>query len=78
MNATVSERGQVTVPKAVRDALGLHAGVRLEIELVPGGFVARKRMVQSPWREVVGRLDQPGSTDQALAERRGEVEGDDE
>ncbi len=67
---TISERGQVTVPKQVRDVLGLHPGSQLEVELVAGGFVARKRMRQSPWRGVVGVLGQPGSTDRVINEMR--------
>jgi AbrB family looped-hinge helix DNA binding protein len=43
MTTTVSSKGQITVPIQVREALGLIAGTKLEIELVEGGnFVARK------------------------------------
>ena len=33
MEATVAERGQITLPKAVRDALGLTKGTILKVEL---------------------------------------------
>ena len=33
MEATVAERGQITLPKAVRDALGLTKGTLLKVEL---------------------------------------------
>ena len=33
MEATVAERGQITLPKAVRDALGLSKGTTLKVEL---------------------------------------------
>jgi antitoxin PrlF len=33
MEATVAERGQITLPKAVRDALGLVKGTTLKVEL---------------------------------------------
>ena len=33
MEATVAERGQITLPKAVRDALGLTKGTQLKVEL---------------------------------------------
>ena len=33
MEATVAERGQITLPKAVRDALGLVKGTVLKVEL---------------------------------------------
>ena len=33
MEATVAERGQITLPKQVRDALGLSKGTKLTIEI---------------------------------------------
>ena len=36
MEATVAERGQITLPKAVRDALGLTKGTQLKVELDGG------------------------------------------
>lgn len=36
--ATLTAKGQVTIPMAVRTALGLHAGSRLDFELTTGGF----------------------------------------
>ncbi len=39
MEATVAERGQITLPKAVRDALGLTKGRRLEVEREGGWIV---------------------------------------
>ena len=42
MEATVAERGQITLPKAVRDALGLTKGTKLTVELEGGRIVLRK------------------------------------
>ena len=42
MEATVAERGQITLPKAVRDALGLSKGTVLKVELEGGRIVLRK------------------------------------
>ena len=42
MEATVAERGQITLPKAVRDALGLTKGSKLKVELEGGRIVLRK------------------------------------
>ena len=36
MEATVAERGQITLPKAARDALGLTKGTKLKVELEGG------------------------------------------
>src|SRR3546814_16319403 len=42
MEATVAERGQITLPKAVRDALGLSKGTILKVELEGGRIILRK------------------------------------
>ena len=42
MEATVAERGQVTLPKAVRDALGLTKGTLLRVELEGSRIILRK------------------------------------
>ena len=42
MEATVAERGQITLPKAVRDALGLTKGTLLKVELEGGRIILRK------------------------------------
>lgn len=38
MDATVAERGQITLPKRVRDALGLTKGTVLKVELEGGTY----------------------------------------
>ena len=43
MEATVAERGQITLPKPVRDALGLAKGSVLKVELEGGRIVLSKR-----------------------------------
>lgn len=42
MEATVAERGQITLPKAVRDALGLSKGTQLTVELDGSRIILRK------------------------------------
>lgn len=44
MEATVAERGQITLPKAVRDALGLSKGSVLKVELEGSRIVLRKNV----------------------------------
>ena len=43
MKTIVSEKGQITIPKAVRDSLGLSPGVTLEIESENGRLIGVKR-----------------------------------
>ena len=47
MEATVAERGQITLPKAVRDALGLTKGTVLKVELDGGRIILRKDVAES-------------------------------
>ncbi|TVR88138.1 MAG: AbrB/MazE/SpoVT family DNA-binding domain-containing protein [Spirochaetaceae bacterium] len=43
MKTTVSERGQITLPKAIRTSLGIKPGTVLEIALEDGKISAWKR-----------------------------------
>ena len=55
MEATVAERGQITLPKAVRDALGLTKGTTLKVELDGGRIILRKN-VNDALREARGKF----------------------
>jgi AbrB family looped-hinge helix DNA binding protein len=70
-SSTVSERGQVTVPKPIRDALGLRPGVELEFEARDGLLIGRKRTLSSdPVARVTGILP-PTDVDAVLRRSRG-------
>jgi AbrB family looped-hinge helix DNA binding protein len=77
MDATVAERGQITLPKAVRDALGLVKGTRLKIEIDNGRIVMRKD-VSDALSRLRGRIKLPTgvSTDDVMRELRGRAPGD--
>ncbi len=73
MEATVAERGQITLPKAVRDALGLTKGTVLKVELEDGRIILRKNVDDAVSR-ARGRfkLDESAPGDAAVgAGRRG-------
>jgi antitoxin PrlF len=76
MEATVAERGQITLPKAVRDALGLTKGTKLKVELEGGRIVLRKD-VDDALSRVRGRFKLPEglTTDDAMRELRGRAPG---
>ena len=77
MEATVAERGQITLPKAVRDALGLTKGTTLKVELEGGRIILRKN-VDDALSRLRGRFKLDGftSTDEAMREIRGHAPGD--
>jgi antitoxin PrlF len=77
MEATVAERGQITLPKAVRDALGLTKGSILKVELENGRIVLRKS-VDDAISRARGRFKLDGfeTTDDAMRAIRGRAPGD--
>ncbi len=78
MEATVAERGQITLPKAVRDALGLTKGTKLTVELDAGRIVLRKDVNDAVSR-LRGRFKLAEgfkSTDDAMRAIRGRAPGD--
>lgn len=79
MKTTVSEKGQVTIPKKLRDRLGIRAGESLDFEVEDGRLVGRKVTERDPVDEVFGSLGQGRSTDEAMRQLRGDLlpgEGD--
>ncbi len=69
---TVSEKGQITIPKALRESLGIRPGTVLEVVAVRGNLIAQKREPEDPvlkWRGR-GRLPGGGSVDAYLARIR--------
>ena len=71
MEATVAERGQITLPKEARDKLGLSPGTKLEVEIKNGQLLLRKKvsLQMSKW---VGKFStNERSTDEVMEELRG-------
>ena len=77
MEAIVAERGQITLPKAVRDALGLVIGTQLKVELDGGRIILRKN-VDDMISRARGKfkLDGFASVDEAMRAIRGRAPGD--
>lgn len=77
MDATVAERGQITLPKSVRDALGLTKGSKLKVELDGARIILRKD-VDDAISRMRGRLKLDGfaNTDEAMRAIRGHAPGD--
>jgi antitoxin PrlF len=73
MKSVVSEKGQVTIPKAIRDRLGLMPGTEIEFEAESGRLVGKKASSDDRlrrWRGA-GRLPAGTSVDSYLETARG-------
>jgi len=72
--ATVSEKGQVVIPKALRDRLGIRPGQELEFLDERGKLVVRKVTAQDPTDRAYGVLALKRGVDETLRELRGEAD----
>ena len=78
MEATVAERGQITLPKPVRDALGLSKGTQLSVVL-EGSRIVLSKQVDDAISRARGRFKlapEFKSTDDAMRAIRGRAPGD--
>jgi antitoxin PrlF len=73
MRAKVADRGQVTIPKAVRERLGIGPGTVLDFQSENGRLVAVKAEPVDKLEAIYGRFGTGRSADAVVAELRGEV-----
>lgn len=72
MKAVVAERGQITIPKVLRESLGITPGTTLDFCEENGKLVAQKVELEDPVTRVTGCLTLDGPTDQILDDLRGD------
>ena len=68
----ISERGQVTIPKALRNKFGFHKDV--EVDIIPtndGVLIQKRSRSKHPVELVYGILNRPSDTDSYIEEVRG-------
>lgn len=67
MRSTVTEKGQVTLPKAIRDRLGIRPGMRLDFEVMADNTLQAKMLTRgsSGW---FGLLHRPGEAARTVDE----------
>lgn len=77
MPATVTTKGQVTIPKPVRDLLGLIPGSKVDFRRNAAGDVvlkpAGKKPAKSRFAQFRGHAGQGMDTDEIMALTRGDV-----
>jgi antitoxin PrlF len=71
MNNVVAERGQVTIPKALRDKLGIVPGTVLSFAAENGRLVATKVVDDHPALKLMGRHGKGRRTADIMAQLRG-------
>ncbi len=78
MNPALTVKSQVTVPKKIREFLGIGPGERIRFEPLPDGRVAiapveaRQRKVPDPFEAMRGTAKRKLSTDDIMRLTRGE------
>lgn len=79
--ATVTSKGQITLPKVIREALGLTPGSDVEFVLEPGQVILRRRIapeVFQRWRGYLRGKLPADSVDEFVEMLRGEGKPTDE
>lgn len=78
MTTTVTSKGQVTIPKPIRDRLGIAPGSAVDFELAPDGRIVLVKVDGVPrvsrFEALRGRAGAGLSTDEIMALTRGEEE----
>jgi len=72
VTATLTSKGQLTIPKAVRDTLHLHSGDRVAF-IIHGDTEAVMKPVTKSVDEVFGRLHVPGQPRKSVAQMKAAV-----
>lgn len=67
----MSENGQVTVPKKIRDQMNIRAGDSIEFHVRDGEIGGHRVAAEIAWDEVYGLLKNDKSTDELMLELRG-------
>ncbi len=69
---TITSKGQVTIPKALRDRMGLRGGDKVKFHEEDGRVVLEKDIEESPFDKWVGILGPRDQTpDEIVEEMRG-------
>ena len=67
----VTRRGQVTIPKELRERTGIDDGTEVEFYEENGRLVIVKSVIENPFLKWAGYLDQPGKSDEIVRQMRG-------
>lgn len=68
----VTKKGQVTIPKDVRDELGIRPGDEVEFVRTESGYRIEKEADENPFEKWRGAANTDRSVEERMAELRGE------
>lgn len=68
----VTEKGQVTIPKEVREELGIRPGDEIEFVEREDGYQIKKEAEENPFEKWRGAADTEQSVTERMTELRGE------
>ncbi|GIW60646.1 MAG: hypothetical protein KatS3mg087_1712 [Patescibacteria group bacterium] len=69
----VTKKGQVTIPKDIREKLGIKPGSSVRFRIMEGKCIVEKEVKESKIDKWVGYLKSKKRTDEVIKELRGEV-----
>jgi len=72
MKAKITSKGQITLPKPLRDKLGLKTGDNVIIRETSEGYILEKELDQQRFKKYVGYLNQENDSDKVIGELRDE------
>lgn len=79
LKATISTKGQIAIPKAVRERLNLKAGTQVSIDVQGESLVLKRLVPKYPdWRSMEGMFRGGPSLTEALMEERAAEKAHDE
>lgn len=68
----VTQKGQVTIPKQIRDELGIQAGDEIRFERTEDGYIIRKEIDENRFEKWRGVATTETSVEERMEELRGE------
>ena len=78
MPTNVTSKGQVTIPQAIRERMGIVTGDKIDFEMAPDGRIVMvkvgAKLPPSKFEAMRGRAGPGMTTDEIMAMSRGEIE----
>ncbi len=69
----VTKKGQVTIPKKIRDEIGIKPGSEVKFKIYNGECMLQKVVKRNPFQQWAGFLKSDKTTDRIIEELRGKV-----